>query len=221
MCVCVCVCVCLSLSRSLSHPIALSLALSFTRSLVLSLSLSLFSLSLALALALALSAPWSKNATPHSLFCVSSIEHATARIRVAVPPVPCRPWSVLAFLYFFFWFRSLLPQVRVVRHRRRPLSVAYLNPKPSRAHTYTAFTRTHIHHKPLTLTNKTHITRAPTHKNSLTHHSHKHSKKHATHTRTPATSSFRIFTISFCCFASSPAHKEKKENKKKSQQYEH
>ena len=87
-------------------------------------------------------------------------------------------------------------------------------------HTHTC-DRTHIHHKPLTLTNKTHITRAPTHKNSLTHHSHKHSKKHATHTRTPATSSFRIFTISFCCFASSPAHKEKKENKKKSQQYEH
>ena len=184
-------CVCLSLSRALAHPLGLfscSLCHSLSRSLVRTLSRSLHLevrmpvLTLLIKLQvfnmqlLVFTSPFLQVRVVRDRRCRCSVFFCILfLVQIVVTAGPCRPSSPPPLFCVLMCYHSLARCLL-----------------PSRAHTYTALTRTHLHHTPLTLTNKTHTTHAHhTHKISLTNHTphthttHKNSLTHHTLKNTP------------------------------------
>ena len=174
-------CVCLSLSRALAHPLGLfscSLWHSLSRSLVRSLSRSLHLevrmpvLTLLIKLQvfnmqlLVFTSPFLQVRVVRDRRCRCSVFFCILfLVQIVVTAGPCRPSSPPPLFCVLMCYHSLARCLL-----------------PSRAHTYTALTRTHVHHTPLTLTNKPHTTHAHTHKNSLTHHTLKNTPQKMQHT---------------------------------------
>jgi hypothetical protein len=172
----------LLLSLSLARSCSLSLALALSRSLVRSLSRSLHLevrmpvLTLLIKLQvfnmqlLVFASPFLQIRVVRDRRCRCSVFFCILfLVQIAVTAGPCRPSSPPPLFCVFMCYHSLARCLL-----------------PSRAHTYTALTRTHVHHTPLTLTNKTHTTHTRS-RSQTTHHTrapHTRTRSHTTHSKT-------------------------------------